>query len=205
VKRGAASFLTLLVAACSSAPPGDPAPVTFYGKALGLERWKAIVVERSHYHADLTDAPCPMPGILNLTDGMAGALSGVEKRDADTMGRALGSLMEQMCCRQHQPVYGGADRLVLALSRFGEDPLKPFEAVILDFPRLKPDEKERLFKTGEFAAAWERPPKTVEATIQRGWTRVIRRPSGYEFEIFLVLAGSGEPTQIVARVEVDAR
>ncbi len=200
-----ALLLGTLLAGCASAPPGDPAPMTIYGKDLRLERWSAVVVERGHLHADLTDYPCPMPDLLRFTDSLDKLVPGTQKQAAEKLGTAIGGTMDLMCTREYGRAYGGPEQLVLALLRTGEDPKKPLEAIVLDFPRLKPDEKERLFKTGEFSAAWERPPKTVEATIRRGWTRVIRRPSGYEFEIFLVLAGAGDPTQIVARVEVDAR
>ena len=71
-----ALLLGTLLAGCASTPPGDPAPMTIYGKDLRLERWSAVVVERGHLHADLTDHPCPMPELLRFTDAELDAFAG---------------------------------------------------------------------------------------------------------------------------------
>jgi hypothetical protein len=201
VRGAAALLLALLPAGCAAAPPGDPALLTIQGTEPGLERWHAVVVERGHLHADLSEPPCPMPGILALTEG-------ARTRAAEDFTRAIGATLAPLCCRQDGPVYGGADRLVLGLYRFAEDARTPLEAIMLDFPRLRSDEPERLLKAGAFTAAWERPPRTVEQVLRGGWTRVIRRPTGYEFELFIVLSrpdGTGDPTRVIARVEAGTR
>jgi len=206
MKRTTALGIVLLLAGCAAARP--EATITFSGSESRLETWTAVVVERGHLHADLTDYPCPVPGMLQITDSM-NALAGPRPATAsDQMGLVLGGRMDKVCAQQYGPAYGGPEHLVLGLIRRGGRPEKPQEAILLDFPRLKADETERRFEKGSFAAAWERPPKKVLATLERGWVQVRRLgPSRYDFEIFLILApveGGGPSTQVVSRVEAAA-
>lgn len=176
--------------------------MTIYGAELRVESWTAFVVERGHFHADLTDYPCPV-AIIHRAEDLVRAMG--EGELGPEMAAALGDL----CSKQFGPAHGGPDRLVLGLCRFGDDPAKPVEALIFDFPRLRPDETERRFEAGSFITAWERPPGTVTAKLERGWVRVRRLNPGdglmtprFDFEVFGVLASAdGARTQVVTRVE----
>lgn len=204
-------LLLVAVAGCSSPPPPEAhAPVTMAGGEFRVDSWKAIAVERGHLHGDLSDYPCPLADFHALSKLMP-LLAGDDAPSAEKRNASLEATMEQLCARNAGPSYGGSSRLALGLYRFGADPARPVEALIFDFPRLRPDEIERRFQAGEFTAAWERPAKTVAARLERGWVRVRRLnpgdgllPCRYDFEIFVVLApaaGGGAPTQIVTRVE----
>ena len=206
MKPTAALVVTLLLTGCATARP--EATLTLSGSEPRLETWTPVVVERGHLHADLTDYPCPMSGILQITDSLK-AIAGPRTATAsDPMGVVLGGIMDKTCTQQYGPAYGGPEHLVLGLIRLGGQFEKPLEAILLDFPRLKAEETERRFEVGSFAAAWERPPKKVLARLERGWVQVRRLgPSRYDFEIFLILApvdGGGSPTQVVSRVEAAA-
>lgn len=201
-----AAALLLVVAGCSTPPPPEArAPLTIYGSELRVETWTALAVERGHFHADLSDYPCPMALLHQASD----LLAALGARDEARNGMA--AMLRDLCGTQFGPAYGGPDRLVVGLCRFGEDPARPEEALIFDFPRLRPEETERLFDAKTFVAAWERPPKTVTARLERGWVRVRRLnpgdgllPPRYDFEVFVVLApvsGNGPSIQVVTRVQ----
>lgn len=195
--------LLLIAAGCSTPPPEAHAPITLYGRELRVETWKAFVVERGHFHADLSDYPCMLALILQAQD----ILKALGEEEAAGMTVTIGDF----CAKQTGPAYGGPDRLVLGLCRFGANLERPEEALIFDFPRLRPDEIEHRFDAPSFIAAWERPPKTVTARLERGWVRVRRlnpgdgiQPPRYDFEVFVVLApvaGGGPSTQVVTRVQ----
>ncbi len=197
----------LLAVGCSTPDPEPIASVTLYGREQRIESWKAFVVERGHFHADLSDYPCLMALYQQATDVFR-AMGAVE--DAESLKTSQAALRGDFCAKQTGPVYGGPDRLVLGLCRFGENPEMPVETLIFDFPRLAPDEIEHRFNARDFVAAWERPPKTVAARLERGWVRVRRLnpgdgllPPRYDFEVFVVLApasGDGAPTQVITRV-----
>jgi len=206
MKQTAAPVLALLLAGCAAARP--EATLTFSGSEPRVETWTPVVVERGHLHADLTDYPCPMSDVLQMTDAMKTLAGPRAATGSEQMGLILGGMMDKNCARQYGPAYGGPEHLVLGLIRRGGEPEKPQEAILLDFPRLKADETERRFEKGSFAAAWERPPKKVLATLVGGWVRVRRLgPSRYDFEIFLILApveAGGPSTQVVSRVQAAA-
>jgi hypothetical protein len=206
--------IVLFLAGCASPPRDDAATITLFGHELRLETWKAVAVERSHVHADLTEIPCPMALLLGASDAMKAGLPERHAEVAEKSGKALAGMMDHFCTQLHGKAYGGAERLVLLLLHVPSGQGLPDEAVIVDCPRLQPGEEERLFKTGEFAAARERPPRTVDASLDHGWVRVRRlipsdgRSSArYEFELFLVLNSPGPDgrTQVITRVEASTR
>ncbi|MBV8879050.1 MAG: hypothetical protein JO332_03700 [Planctomycetaceae bacterium] len=207
--RVATLFAALVALAGCAAPSRPLAQLTIYGPELRLDSWTPLAVERGHVHADLAGVPCP----LSAAAGIADALKSLPVRNAEQlseqMTQASDRLMNAACAVAHGPAYGGADRLVLVLARLRGDPETVDEALLLDFPRLKPGETERRFDAGSFKAAWERPPKSPVARLERGWARIRRLDADrYEFELFLVLApsdGSGTPTQVVARVAASTR
>lgn len=203
MKQSTTLVIALLLAGCAAARP--EATLTLSGSESRVETWTPVVVERGHLHADLTDYPCPMSGMLQITDSMKVIAGPRTATASDPMGLMLGGMMDKNCAQQYGPAYGGPEHLVLGLIRLGGEPEKPQEAIIVDFPRLKADETERRFEFASFAAAWERPPRKVLARLERGWVHVRRLgPSRYDFEIFLILApvdGHGSSTQVVSRVE----
>jgi hypothetical protein len=114
--------------------------------------------------------------------------------------------MELLAAKDSGPAMGGPGRTLLALRHLATNGSTADQSVLVDLPRLKPGESERLFKAAEFQASFERPPMTVEARLERGWIRATRRDSGrIEYDLFLVLKplrpGAYESMQVVTRVE----
>lgn len=197
--KPALSLAVLFVAGCATPPPA--ARLTFYGSELRMETWTPLLVDRGHLHADLRELPCLMFGTLKLTD----MLRTLPIRNGDELAKSAGGLMDLMCAQAHGPAYGGPERLVLALVRREPETGNVLEAIVLDLPRLREDETERRLAQDRFIAAWERPPKTIAARLERGWTAVRRLDADrFEFEFFLVLAPAAEGgprTQVVGRTE----
>lgn len=193
-----APVLTALVLAGCSTPPPPTATVTLFGPDGRMESWRTCVVEDVHVHPASADGPCPA-SLMRAAGPMTGAFPGARKERAEELTRAMGSVMERSCPALLGPAYGGRNRVAVVLR--GAD-----EALAVDLPRLKPDETDRVFKVGEFSAAFERPLRTTEAALDRGWVRVTRKPSDrLEMELFLVLkpvrpGASYESMQVVTRV-----
>ena len=189
---------------CSASPPAATARITLFGPEGRHEVWRTSVVDGVHVHPALAEDPCPLS---SLTPMMASLSKAVDPQRGEPLGQKMGSVIESMCSQMYGTAYGGSNRQVVILRHFGAEPRTPEEAVILDLPRLNPGETDRLFRASEFQAAYERPPKTVEAVLERGWVRVSRTGSGRtEFDLFLVLkparpGASYESLQVVTRVE----
>jgi hypothetical protein len=208
--RNARAWIVLAatsLAACSHAPLSAPADITLFGPGARFETWKASVVEGGHIHSGMAEDPCTMLGLTQALGGIKIAEKPeLEERLRDS-SRHMGSLMEGMIAGSYGKAHGGPDRLVLVLRHVASDSWTPDEAVVVDLPRMKPGETGRLFKKGEFQAAYERPPTTTEALLERGWVRVTRAaPDRLEFELFLVLKPARpdagyESVQVVTRVE----
>jgi hypothetical protein len=193
------------LAGCSSSPtlPSGSAAITLFGPGTSLDSWTTLVVEEIHVHAESVDRPCVISGARAFGSILAQASSSSPKRAGD-LGDEMGSKMEAVCMAMRGRAYGGRGRVALILRRSDE-------ALIVDLPRLKVDETDRVHRAGEFTAAYERPLAKPEAALERGWVRAVRTASGVvEYELFLVLKpvapGAGyESIQAVTRVETPAR
>jgi hypothetical protein len=179
-------LLPLALAACRSTPPplGDPAHVTFYGDHPRLEEWRAVVVEGMHVHAAIP-GPCLSEEIKRL--GFDDPKSRAPKNGLSSgcMAALLG------------PAHGGAKRLVVLLIPPGDG--EPAEALVVDVPRLAPEEVEKTFEPPLIALELERPAGTRKASIDRGRVTVRRAGGGrYDVELFATLKPGGE--QVLARV-----
>jgi hypothetical protein len=208
--RSAPAWIVLAamsLAGCSHPPLGASATVTLFGPGARLETWKASVVEGVHIHSGMSQDPCTMLGLTQaLGEIKIAEKPELEERLRDS-SKHMGSLMEGMMAGSYGKAHGGPDRLVLVLRHVAPDSGAPDEAVVVDLPRMKPGETGRLFKKDEFQAAYERPPTTTEALLERGWVRATRpAPDRLEFELFLVLKparpdAAYESVQVVTRVE----
>ena len=209
--------IVLLLAGCAPTPRSDDATVTLFGTELRLETWKAAAVERGHVHPGLIDGSCPMSLLLGMSEVLKGGLEERHPGVLEKQEQVVAGMMEQLCIGQYGKAYGGAERLVLVLRPPLSGQELPDEALFIDLPRLKPGEKERLFGAGEFVAARERPTRTVDATLERGWARVMRlsplegeHGARYEFEVFLVLKpirpdSPDDRVQVISRMEASTR
>jgi hypothetical protein len=194
MSRAALILAALTLAGCSSssALPSGSATLTLFGPGARLDAWTTLVADGVHVHADSIDRPCVV--------SVAGDLGAVFGKEA---GRKAGEAMETACMAMRSRSYGGRNRTALILRSADE-------ALIVDLPRLKTEETERVYRAGQFTAAFERPLAKAEAALERGWVRALRVPSGTEYELFLVLKpvapGAGyESLQVVTRVEAPAR
>jgi len=210
-KRIAPLVLALGLAACSSAPrpPSGASTVTLFGPETRLETWKTSVVEGHHVHAARPDEPCLAAAAGEYLGAASQALGTQDERlrePAGKLGGVMSSFMEQLTTESSGPALGGPDRTVLALRHFAADGSTPDQCVLVDLPRLKAGEAERLFKAAEFRATFERPPRNVEARLERGWIRATQLDSRRtEYDLFLVLKplrpGAYETLQVITRVE----
>lgn len=211
MRRAAAAVLLLLaLAACSSRerPRGD-ATVTLFGPGARLEPWKTAVIEGVHVHPAQPDLPC-LSSAIEAVAGAAGdaMAAGNEKlrEPAKDLGRRMGTFMELLVAEGQGPARGGPGRTVLALMRLDAGGSRIQESLLVDLPRLPPGETEKLFRAPDVQAWFERPPKTVEAALERGWVRAVRDGSGtVDYDLFLVLKPAArnpwyESLQVVTRV-----
>lgn len=196
MRRTALVLAALALAGCSTSPrPAGSATLTLFGPEPRLESWKTSVVEGVHVHASEGE-PCTLSSLVAAAAAATG--KGVQ---ADRFAEAA----QGLCPPLLGPAYGGPDRTTVVF----RSPAN--EALIVVLPGLKPDESDRLFRAGECSAAVERPLKTVEAVLDRGWVRAVRAPGGRtEFELFLVLkpvrsGASYESLQVITRVVAPAR
>jgi hypothetical protein len=200
MSRSALVLAALALAGCSStsALPRGSTTITLFGPGARLDAWSTLVVDGVHVHAESIDRPCAVSAA-----GELGAVFGKLADRSEEAGRKAGEAMETACMATRGRSYGGRNRTALILR-------KADEALVVQFPRLRAQETERIFRPGEFAAAFERPLTKPEAALERGWVRALRGPSGTEYELFLVLKpaapGAGyESLQVVTRVETPAR
>jgi hypothetical protein len=169
---------------------------TLFGPGARLDAWTTSVVEGIHVHAFQPEEPCAAAGMSEVL-ASGERLSG--RLDMKQMNVNLDAMMESMLATSSGPAQGGRDRAVLALRRADE-------ALVVDLPRLRPEEKERLFKAGEVKATYWRPLRTAAARLARGWVRAVRLDrGGTEYELFLVLQperpdAGYESLQVVTRV-----
>lgn len=180
-------LLPLALAACRSAPPplGDPAHVTFYGDRPRLEEWRAVVVEGAHVHTSVP-GPC-------LLEGIGTRVGDVPRGKYEALAQASKGFCAALLGRGH----GGPQRLTLLLVPPGDG--EPAEALVVDVPRLAPEEVERTFEPPLIALELERPAGTAKASIERGRVTVRRAGAGrYDVELFATLKPGGE--QVLARV-----
>jgi hypothetical protein len=147
-----------------------------------------------------------MTEIANSAAGLLAERKEELKEPVKNLSKTMGSLIETLIAEGKGAALGGPDRTVLALRHLAADGSTADQSVLVDLPRLKSGESERLFKAAEFQASFERPPLTVEARLERGWIRATRLEGGRtEYDLFLVLkplrAGAYESMQVVTRVE----
>jgi len=203
--RPLALVLTLL-AACSASPaPRATIPVTLFGPEARLDAWAPSVVQGGHVHAS-QEGPCLMPAMAEAAGAGAKLLPPPKNQQAEPFAEALRTGFDRFCVQLHGAAYGGPNRTALTLRRYAENSPAPVEALVVLFPRLKPGDPDRLFTGREVDAVLERPLRTVEARLDRGW---VRAEAG-RYELFLVLkpvrADAGyESIQVVTRVEPPAR
>jgi hypothetical protein len=196
---------TLGLAACSSAPQpiGAPSMVTLFGPETRLESWSSFVVEKAHVHPGGL-GPCPVTLVEPLTKAMSEAASPESKDPVEKFSRSLGSLMETTMTGLQGAPYGGEKQTVLVLRRYAGD--VPVEGLFVELPLLRADEADRVFRKEEIRAAFERPLRQPEATLDHGWVRATRTaPDRVTFDLFLVLKpirpDAYEALQIVSRVD----
>lgn len=210
--RAALVLAALLAAGCSSSSEPRPmgsAAVTLFGPGARLETWKTSVVEGWHVHPSQSEDPCTVPVMAEMV-GVLGSLQ-PDREKSEKLNKAMGDVMTHLCANMHGKSYGGKGRVAVVLRHYGEDGRTADEALVVDLPALQPGETERLFKKGEFQAAFQRPPRTEEALLERGWVRARRIDRGSsEFELFLVLKPARpdagyESLQCVARVDSSRR
>jgi hypothetical protein len=175
---------------------------TLFGPDARFDGWTTSVVEGIHVHSARPEEPCGAGGLAEVMGKVGDALPDKpERRDTlRDLGKGLDAVMESMLVESNGPAHGGKDRTVLALRRPESD-----ESIVVDLPRLKADETERTFRAGELKAVYERPVKTAEAGLARGWVRALRAGSdGMEYDLFLVFTplrpGAYETLQVVTRV-----
>ena len=205
--RAAALLIGALAAAgCAGHEwPTGSATATMFGPNARLEGWTTSVVEGIHVHALQPEQPCAAADMKEFLSAAPGTLP-EPRLDMKQMSSSLDARMESMLVTSNGPALGGPDRTVLALRRIGGDG-SVAESLLVDFPRLRRDEKERLFKAGDVKAVYSRPARTPVARLTRGWVRAVRLDAGTaDYELFLVLlperpdAGS-ESIQFITRVE----
>jgi hypothetical protein len=208
MRRFAAVLAALALAGCaSSSRPMESATLTLFGPEPRLDAWKTSVVDGLHVHPSSESDPCSVAFLNALAGDVTTGLGTARKGEVAELTRA----MEKLCPTFYGPSYGGRDRLALVLRRFPEGGSLADEALVVVLPRLKSGETDRLFRAGEFTATLERPLKTAEAALDRGWVRAFRAPGGrMEFELFLVLkpvrpGASYESLQVITRVDAPAR
>jgi hypothetical protein len=174
-----------------------------FGADPRLETWKTSVVEGIHVHSIRPDEPCPAEGIGQIAGKLSQAIRDQDettRHNLRDLGRTMNATLELMMARSSGPAHGGADRTVVALRREATD-----ETIIVDLPRLRPEEGEHTFRAGDVKAVYERPSMTAEAALVRGWVRAVRYDAGaVDYDLFLVLKPvrreAGESMQVVARV-----
>jgi hypothetical protein len=194
----------LTLAACSSSPPlpSGSGPVTLFGPTTGLESWTTLVVDGRHVHAPQVDRPCALSGAGDLAAALGRSAADPPGR-GEELGGNLGSALERSCGLLRGKAYGGRGRTTLLL-------LRSDDALVVDLPQLAPDQTDRLYRAGEFTAAYEHPLAKPVAVLERGWVRAVRLPSVVEYELFLVLkplapVAGAESIQVVTRVAAPAR
>jgi hypothetical protein len=199
-------FTALAAAGCGGKEwPTGSATATMFGPDGRLDGWTTSVVEGIHVHALQPEQPCVAAGMNEYLSAASGTMP-EPRLDMKQMSSSLDARMESMVATSNGPAFGGPDRTVLALRRIQGDGLV-LESLLVEFPRLRRDEKERLFKAGELKAVYSRPARSPVARLARGWVRAVRLDAGgTDYELFLVLrperpeAGS-ESIQIITRVE----
>jgi hypothetical protein len=204
-RAGAVLIAAVALAGCASREwPTGSATATLFGPEARLDRWTTSVVEGIHVHAFHPEQPCEAAGMNEILSAAPGVLP--ERRlDMKQMSAGLDAMAESMLATSNGPAFGGPDRAALALRRFGANGSVE-ESLVVELPRLRPDEKEKLFKTGELKAVYWRPARTADARLARGWARSVRLDSGgLEVELFLVLKperpdAGYESLQVVTRV-----
>ena len=202
MNAGRAAFVltALLALGCSSSErPLGSTTATLFGPEARLDSWTTSLVEGIHVHAFEPEWPCAAAGMNEILGAVSGAMP-EPRLDMKQLSAGLDAVMESMLATANGPAHGGPDRAVLALRRADE-------SLLVDFPRLRPEEKERLFKAGDVKAVYIRPARTTAARLERGWVRVVRAEGGRaEVDLFLVLRmlAPDAPVgtlQVITRVE----
>jgi hypothetical protein len=195
---------TLGAAGCAHREwPRGSTTATVFGPDARLDGWTTSVVDGIHVHSARPEEPCEAAGLAEVAAAAGAAVAEKEetKNALRGLGKSASSFMEMMLAQSNGPAHGGKDRTVVALRRLDAD-----ESIVVDLPRLKADETEMTFRAGDVKAVYERPPKTPEATLARGWVRALRTGAGaMEYDLFLVFTplrpGTYESMQVVTRVE----
>ncbi len=183
--------------------PRGSTTATLFGPDARLDGWTTSVVEGVHVHSARPEEPCEAAGLAEIAAAAGAIVADTEaKKDVfRDLGKSAGNFLEVMLTQSIGPAHGGKDRSVVALRRSDGN-----ESIIVDLPRLKADETEKTFRAGDVKAVYERPPKTAEATLARGWVRALRTgPGAMEYDLFLVFTplrpDAYESMQVVTRVE----
>lgn len=214
IRTGAVVATLALLGACASPErPWGSSRVTLFGSGAPLEEWKTSVVEGVHVHAGHPQEPCPAASISEMLSQSRDMLVKTRAELDEPLTKltaSTDSFLEGLFASSLGRAVGGATRMVVALQHPGPDGA-PDQTLLLDLPRLRPDELERRIEAREIQGSLDRPPGTPVARLEGGWVRVTRSgPDRLEFDLFLVLRAvqpdaGFDQIQVVTRVEGPAR